>query len=171
MQTIKHGGLAGKARRVRGRNRAARLQACQMMHEYFDPDTEEVFRNRYIPIRGRAEFVPSALQENDNDMALEQPNSPGEQLQLSLAVGQQKPDRQTTRWATLKNKTSRPHGKREEVIRFPTRGGRTTPTQRNRASGEKYPAERLTLRGFLLGCAMGSAAAAVLLLMVRTAVG
>lgn len=172
MQAIKKNGLAGKARRVRRRNRAARLHACQMVHEYFEPDTEDLFRERYIPIRSRAEFVPSVLQDNDNETTLSQSINPGSQLQLPLTAEPHQPSPQKAPLSSRKDSMDQSHDKREAVVRFPATGGKAQPKRRSRLPYPSAPAkERLTLQGFLLGCAMGSAAAAVLLLMVRTAVG
>ena len=131
MQIVKHGGLSGKARRARDRNRAARLHAQQMIEEYLEPGTATRPRReqRYIPIRSRNEFLPSA---------------------------------------TLSDGTAEP------ATDVPVRIIRP---ERSPASPVLKPPEQLkrkgnfTFGGFLFGCAMGSAAAALVLLVVHTVTG
>src|SRR5256885_516947 len=53
-----HGGLAGKARRVRERGRVSRLYTQQWIDEYLDPQEQHEKLRRPIPIRARSEFLP-----------------------------------------------------------------------------------------------------------------
>ena len=54
-----YGGLSGKARRRRNRSRAQRLYTKQYIDEYLEPKAPS-HSDRYIPIRRRSEFLPSA---------------------------------------------------------------------------------------------------------------
>ena len=60
MENTRFNGLAGKARRVRKLNRVTRMYAQQMIDEYLYPESDSWRPERYIPIRGRSEFFPSA---------------------------------------------------------------------------------------------------------------
>lgn len=165
MKDVPRRSLAGKARRNHHRNRAIRLHARQWIDEHLASDTEEQVNERYIPIRGRSEFLPTVAQATQSSISHR-----GAQLQLPLSsttTGENA--RQAAAVAEPSSSPSTAPAK-DVAIRFPTRAkspaGRLfkPPVAYNRRT-------RFTLGGFLLGCAMGSAAAAMLLLVVRVVVG
>ena len=61
MRIETHRGLAGKARENHQRNRATRHFQGELITEYFEFQKDEPTRGRYIPIRRRSEFFPSAM--------------------------------------------------------------------------------------------------------------
>ncbi len=158
MENTRYNGLAGKARRARNLHRASRIYAQQMIDEYLYPELETTRPERVIPIRSRHEFLPSAA------FFREETSQPAKrQLELSLAGG------------TSSTKRSLPEPligilkftdavKRDSVIR-----PRKAPTQSTPQRTQKE--SPFTPRGFFFGCALGSAAAAVVLLVVQIAVG
>ncbi len=152
MQAVKHGGLSGKARRVRERNRAARLYARQLLENYLEPEGVDPGEARYIPIRGRKDFLPSIVQTGPVETSDRDP-----QLHLPLdAPGRTTPAR-------------KPEGPADGVIRFPRTDKRSmAPLFKPPEDFRRKP--EFTWRGFLVGCAMGSAAAAFFLLIVQTVV-
>ncbi len=143
MHTTEHGkrsqqpggrrGLSGKARRNRSRGRAARLYTQQMIDEYLEDKPGESRPKRFIPIRGRSEFLPSAKCPGS-----EVRDEPKRRSAIRLGSG-------------LSHPTNAP------VVRPP----------RQPQTPEQKVLETFTTRGFLYGCAMGSAAAAVVLLLVQ----
>lgn len=152
MEDARYNGLAGKARRARDLNRVTRMNAQQMIDEYLYPDSDTQQPERYIPIRGRSDFLPSAASISDEQAAPTQ-----QQLELPL----------TTAGAAAERSTSvdvADEPRRDSVIR-PLR----TPFEpRQRRKQKQSP---FTPGGFLFGCALGSAAAAMVLLVVQLAVG
>ena len=170
MQAVKHGGISGKARRVRHRNRAARLYTQQMIEEYLEPGGATMTSDRYIPIRGRSDFLPSVT-----------PNgglfSAGADSQLELPLTTDASDKPVARPAQPHR--SDPEQKSDtttdSAIRFPRDDRRTDEFDPRRLdpAGAKggRPAGTFTIGGFLVGCAIGSAAAALVLLVVQTAIG
>jgi hypothetical protein len=143
MQGTKHsrrskqpGGLSGKARRNRYKGRAARMYTQQMIDEFLEEGERESQHERYIPVRGRSEFLPSA-------------QCPGSEV--------------------------REEPKQRPAIRLGSPTGRTTtapvvrPARPPKETEPQEP-EAFTIRGFFYGCAMGSAAAAVILLLVQVVI-
>ena len=59
MEETRQRGLSGKARRVRERNRAARLNARRLIREYYEPEAPDQVSGRYIPIRHTTAFRPT----------------------------------------------------------------------------------------------------------------
>lgn len=167
MERVWQGGLSGKARRVRNRSRAARLHAQQMIEEYAEPDPLAGHRDRYIPIRGRSEFLPSVAQASV-------PAARPDRRQMELPFTSAAKTNVTVRPATVVSPAppcdTRP--KADAVIRPPCTAGKVgalpfkPPEQFGHARRRKY-----TISGFLVGCAMGSAAAAVALFVVRIVIG
>ncbi len=162
MQAVKHGGLSGKARRVRHRNRAARLHTQQMIEEYFEPGGATMTSDRYIPIRGRSDFLPSVTQ---HDGVL--PAGADSQLELPLTTSAS--DKSVARPEQEPDTTA------DAAIRFPRDDRRTAEFDPHRLDPARTkggrPAGTFTMGGFLVGCAIGSAAAALVLLVVQTAIG
>ena len=165
MKATPNQGLCGKARRVHYRNRAARLYARQRVDEYFEYDTAEPPGHRHIPIRGRSEFLPtvarverSAARANDGQL----------ELPLTTAGQADSAGRAVATTPTVPEREAGPT--KDVVIRFPSRSqspvGR--PFKPPMQFGQR---NRFTVGGFLLGCAMGSAAAAAVLLVIHVTVG
>lgn len=152
MENTRHNGLAGKARRARDLNRVTRMYAQQMIDEYLYPNSDTWRPERYIPIRGRSEFLPSAAFLNDEQAAPTQP-----QLELPLIAAPAAVER-----LTGVNVADEP--RRGSVIRPPRTLSQSTPWRKQKQSP-------FTPGGFLFGCALGSAAAAMVLLVVQLAVG
>ena len=165
MKAIPNLSLYGKARRSHHRNRAVRLYARQWIDEVLAPGAEEPTSERYIPIRGRREFLPTVAQAGRSSM------SSGD-AQLELPLSSTTTGGQAKRVATMADpaSSSSTTPAKDIAIRFPTRSkspaGRAfkPPMQFNKRT-------QFTLGGFLLGCAMGSAAAAMLLLVGHVVVG
>jgi len=161
MEDTRYNGLAGKARRTRDLNRVTRMYAQQMIDEYLYPDPDSGRPERYIPIRGRSEFLPSAAFISEDQDAPTQ-----RQLELPLiAAGtarENAPPYQTDERSTAVEVADEP--RRDSVIR-PLRA----PFQPMRRRKQKQ--SPFTPGGFLFGCALGSAAAAMVLLVVQLAVG
>ncbi len=161
MENTRYNGLAGKARRARDLNRVTRMYAQQMIDEYLYPDPDPVRPERYIPIRGRSEFLPSAA------FICEDQDAPAQrQLELPLSAAatarESSPPDLTVKRSTAVEVADEPL--RDSVIR-PLRAA-FPPMQRRKQKQSPF-----TPGGFLFGCALGSAAAAMLLLVVQLAVG
>ncbi|UCC29671.1 MAG: hypothetical protein JSU86_15885 [Phycisphaerales bacterium] len=165
MQAVKHGGLSGKARQVHCRNRASRLYQQQLIHEYLEPDAVGAGRHRYIPIRGRNEFLPSV-----GGTGVTTGRTRETQLELALTTAKKagRGDRTADTARTIPRPKAEPAADR--VIRFPrtARPGASPVLKLPEEFGRR---ERFTIGGFLIGCAMGSAAASLVLLVVHAAVG
>jgi len=157
MENAGYNGLAGKARRARDLSRASRMHAQQIIDEYLYPESDAWRPQRFIPIRGRSEFLPSAAFIREEPSTLTH-----RQLELPLAaaaVATLPSHDETTPERTLPEPVVQP---RDSVIRPPRTPFR--PIQRRK------PSSPFTPGGFLFGCALGSAAAAVVLLVVQLAV-
>lgn len=160
MRKQRRGGLSGKARKARNRRRAARLHSGQLIDEHLHPQGAAT---SYIPIRGRSEFLPSVVQVTDVKES---------ERQLEFALRRAEPSSATTkrgwRW---RGKTKQKAGSTaDRAIRF-GHGKAFDPRGFRPATGTPQLFGRgFTARGFLMGCAMGSAAAAVLLVVVHTAI-
>ncbi len=153
MRDASQGGLAGKARRAHHRSRAGRLCAQQQIADYLDPNPEpaELRDSRPIPIGHRREFVAS--------VAPEPVHRPDQQLELPL-----------TRAEPIAEGTIRITRKPLPVSKAGGAGGTNGQTVRQAAASRTRPTrsrETFSLWRFLGGCAMGSAAAAMILLIVQ----
>jgi len=147
MPTERRGGLSGKARKARYRNRAARLHANRLIEDYMEPETSQKSTIQHVPIRGRGDFLPSVAhigKVSDTD----------QQLELPL------------------DRTEERRTPTDQSVRFPADRARTfDPRVLEPAVGEQGGIlGDFTLRGFMMGCAMGSAAAALLLLVAHTTI-
>ena len=152
MENTRYNGLSGKARRARDLNRVTRMYAQQMIDEYLYPDSDTWRPERYVPIRSRSVFLPSVASISDDQDASTQ-----RQLELSLTTAGVAGVRSTG--AKVADET-----RRDFVIR-PQR----IPVQSKQLRKQKQ--SPFTPGGFLFGCALGSAAAAMVLLVVQLAVG
>jgi len=161
MENTRYNGLAGKARRARDLNRATRMYAQQMIDEYLYPDPKPLRPQRYIPIRSRSEFLPSAaFISEDQDAPIQR------QLELPLIAG----------GAARKSTTPDPSRERSTAVGVADEPRRDSVIRPLRASFQpvqrrKQKQSPFTPGGFLFGCALGSAAAAMVLLVVQLAVG
>ena len=167
MQNATYGGLAGRARKIRDRNRAERLYARQLIAECLDPEPLDPRRERFIPIRRCSDFLPSVA-----NVVLHQ--STGKERQLDLP------------WATSERAesagTSNGKGSRSrdltERVKDPVppgeqRSAPTKPKDVRRAIAQEIFAlnprarRNFSIHGFLYGCLLGGGAAAVILLGIR----
>ena len=154
-------GLAGKARRAHYRSRASRLYAQQLITEYLDPESERstVPYDRPIPIGHRREFLPSAAPVYHDAL--------GNQLELTLT------DVETITDGTIRivpagttaSATDLRRSKNGKTVRHV--GKQTHPGSQAGAPTQRALGQTFTLRGFLCGCAVGSAAAAIVLLLLQ----
>ena len=153
MRDASPGGLAGKARRAHHRSRAARLCAQQQIADYLDPKPEpaDLRRSRPIPIGHRRQFVAS--------VAPEPHQRAGQQLELPL-----------TRTEPVGEGTIRITRKPLTPARAGVASGKSSQTGQQAAASQAVPTgsrEPFSFWRFLGGCAMGSAAAAMILLIVQ----
>jgi len=159
MENTRYNGLAGKARRTRYLNRARRMYAQQMIEEYLYPEPDAWQTQRLIPIRGRAEFFPSAAFMGDEREARIQ-----QQLELPLIAAGAAREGTLADQAVERSTAVSDGPRRDSVIRPLKAPFQPTPRQKQKQSP-------FTPGGFLFGCALGSAAAAMVLLVVQLAVG
>lgn len=160
------GGLSGKARRNRSRGRAFRFQAQQMIDEFLESEPQPSHSDRYIPIRGRSDFLPSAKCPGSEAKggavdARSQPEAHSKPIKRpAIKPASRSGNDPQQCYALVSSKGPlRERLKLDLPVIRPPR-----PPQK-----PEQPAEpvNFTVRGFLYGCAMGSAAAAVLLLLVQ----
>ena len=124
-------------------------------------DSDDQTTERYIPIRGRSEFLPTVAQGDPSPL-----RSDNSQLELPLSAAASAEAGERT--AAMEQPPASPA--KDVALRFPTRT--RLPAGRQYKPPMRFDNRpRFTIGGFLLGCAMGSAAAAVLLMMVRVVVG
>jgi len=137
------------------------MYAQQLIEEYLYPEPATRRPERYIPIRSRSEFLPSAAFISEDQDA---PTQRQLDLPLIVAGGAREcalPE-QTVEQLTAVEVADKP--RRDSVIRPPK--APFQPTQRHKQKQSPF-----TPGGFLFGCALGSAAAAMVLLVVQLAVG
>ena len=163
MPRVRQGGLAGKERKTHVRTRASRSHSQQLINDFFEPDPDTVRSQRDIPVRGRSEFLPSLTYHNGAGSA----RAP-QQLELPLAsTGKSTPsDGQAG--------VQPPAAERSTAEATPgTREPSTVPFPRQvlRRLESSKQTKPFTASGFLLGCALGSAAAAMILLVIRVTIG
>lgn len=183
MQTERKGALAGRARRARFRKRAARLHAQCLIDEFHEPDPSERRSSRHIPIRGRSDFLPAVAIGSSIVMNRSNANKGDSQLNLPLRHAADTKKRAVVASShQAKNeprlvgfddlpKTEAESGKSEEsAIRFTKpRGPNYDLFNLRRFDAPRR--EPATLGGFLTGCALGTAAASLLLLVLHTVIG
>lgn len=147
MSTERRGGLSGKARKARYRHRAARLHSNKLIEDYLEPEKSQRPAKQHVPIRGRGDFLPSVAHIGNV-------SETNQQLELPL-------DR-TEEHRTPTNRS----------IRFPADRAKTFDPRALKPAGDERGGmlSDFTLRGFMMGCAMGSAAAALLLLVAHTTI-
>ena len=169
------GGRAGKARQKHHFERFAQREAEEAIEDFLAVHDSSTGSERIIPVRRRAEFIPTAVDECDDSAA-----GPGfEQLGFDFdpdlePARNPEADREYARWAARAaaavadpSTTEQPDRPAAEPIVFrPQVAQPATAVGRQPAS----PAQPFSLRGLLTGCAIGAAAAAVLLLVIRVLV-
>jgi len=167
MSATSTGGLCGKARQQRVRRRAARLYAQKLVDEYFEPPLMEPRIERHVPIGGRSEFLQSVAPPSAPDSFARADEWSSEERAVKLALPLGDGDRQAELALSFGADTSNDAGEPPAVLLVkrakPELGARST-IGHGRGTSSSY-----TFGGFLLGCAMGSAAA-VMMLMVAQAV-
>lgn len=166
MEDVYSVGLSGKARKIRKRRRAACLRAQQMIEEYLEPQEQAPSRFGSIPIRGRGEFLPTVAGATTLPTA-----RTASQLELPLdsSKGSRVAEKPPGAGRTARSETRAPS---DAPIRFPgapDSKARFSPMAKGPRSDHRRAA--FTVKGFLVGCAMGTAAAAVALLVLQTLTG
>lgn len=161
MAEMRQKGLSGKARRVRERNRAARLNAKRMIQEYYEPEAADQTPDRSIPIRHATAFRatvaisrPTMAQRIPGKKAIVKATSRGAQ---GDARRQSVADRE--RSATQPSKALR--------LSCTSPASYAATSARAAIFGRR---QTFRLGGFLLGCVMGTAAASVLLICMHTVI-
>lgn len=155
----------GKARHVHHRSRSARLQARGAIHEFLEPEPDlgYIQVERSIPIRRRNDFLQGVAIGNDGlGKAGKGDDSTGgrsgPQLELTFHGEERRVEEPfVTAGARepLREKLS---------IESSSAVGRSEAEQRANRNGA------FTVGGFVYGCALGSAAAAAILMVVQLAV-
>ena len=162
MEETRRKGLSGKARRVRERNRAARLHARRMIQEYYEPEAKETATGRYVPIRHTTEFRPTVAISKSTRIH----KSPGAMViaKATPRTSKKSPRRQSA--PTRGHSDARP----AKALRLSctSRDGYKATIDRAAIFGRR---QTFRLGGFLFGCALGTAAASVLLICVNTVIG
>ncbi len=175
------GGLHGKARQNKVKNRAWRLQSQQMIEEFVHPQQRSTNDMRQIPINRRGEFSPTApVMGSIYGVGTEQ------ELELVYSTEMQEEEKDSGLFNEAFALVS-PSTSEESAITF---SAPTSAAQRDKKNGnvehqerkalfdkqqeqttslgaETETLENFTAGGFVFGCALGTAAAAVLLMMVR----
>ena len=156
------GGLSGKARRRRHRSRSQRLFAKQLVDEYLEPKSFSR-GDRYIPIRRRSEFLPSAPLPDGVAFVRKEPEGEsraGSDDHAERLVGARAAQRKAAGAIRFGAFATRMTSRATDRVREDCANKATAPTV----------ASSFTPRGFAYGCLFGSAAAAVILLVVQVAV-
>jgi hypothetical protein len=148
-----------------------RLSTRQMIQEYLEPELFESQPPRFIPIRARSEFLPSAMELADVPVAAAFAHQPYERradedaTATPPAIPVIKPKR------TARPVEPQQHSWKNVVIRFPGRSEAPIDAPKSPAAPQTDVDQPFRMTGFLLGCAMGSVAAALVLLVARIAIG
>lgn len=171
MEATHRGGLCGKARNNRHRRRVERMHAQQMLEEYFGEEEDEIeVRSRHVPVRGRAEFLPTLDSWSRDDQTIET----GSQLELTLTAESSPRERASSECLVLAADES---ASKADVTTCTTDATKpivipspywARPRPAFQPRGGREAARTFDLRRFAYGCALGSAAAAAILLLVST---
>lgn len=169
MPAIKERRLSAKARRAEKRHRAARIHQQELIDDEFHPEPSPYEHTKNIPIGSRSEFLPSACHDTSTVE-----DSPMRRTGLVVVRKERsvnaRPERRTI--------FTKPNGYQKPAKNSPTPEFAFTPlpratTARTRmglGSQDGWLAE-FSVRRFAVGCALGSAAASGVLLLVQTLVG
>jgi hypothetical protein len=168
MEEVKRGGLAGKARRSRKKNRAARLRTHQLIMDYLDSEpvsgSEPV--DRVIPIR-----------RNRNALSLSPPSfqhfALASEPRSDIPLDESKPVREeeACRITARSDRSDSPNLSAHTNTAAPVSVPATDSGSLRLVAPDAEPRARFTIRGFVYGCALGAAAAAVCLLVLQATVG
>ena len=161
MRNTPNQGLAGKARRSRHRSRASRLHHQHLIEEYLGGSERLLDSGSDRPIRigHRPEFLPSAELGLDASGAgqLELPLITPEAIEAGAVITI--PKEKSASLAAL------------EAATLATQSSPATPVHElSSVAVTGSGADEFSIRGLLVGCAMGSAAAAMILMMFRVLV-
>ncbi len=174
------GGLQGKARQNKVRNRAWRLHSQQMIEEFVDPKTN-LKGGRQIPVKRRGEFTPSAPvmgskygvgteQELELVYSTENDDEVSDTGLFDDAFALVSPEASEESAITFSAPTNAAQREKENASVEPDERQALFADRQNKATPvgiEARAEDDFTVGGFAIGCAMGTAAAAVLLMMVR----
>ena len=152
MRNERKGGLCGKARQHKHRTRGLDMMTQEMISEYLYEDEEVTEQERYIPIGRRSEFVPTAADTTAAGNQLELPFDTREDDE-ALCFPRRSADRPRQHDADRAEQAAAPD------------------TQRATAACTPPNVTRTNWRGLMFGCLVGGAAAAVVLMMIRVALG
>ena len=150
MQGVTYGGLSGKARQVHKRRCASRVHTQQLIDDYLEPAPARTWQRsgRAIPIHHRYEpFLPSS--HAFEHVAFGHDG----QLDLPFAGPATGPEH-AVRMVPVRPHEGEPAAKGEFRAQSVGAG--------------KGLAPQFTIRGFLCGCAVGAAAAAIVLMVLQT---
>lgn len=169
MPAIKERRLSAKARRVEKRHRAAQIHQQELIDDELHPKPSPYEHTKDIPIGNRSEFLPSACYE-----------TPTVEVSPTRRPGLVVVRKELSAHARGEGRTvlSKPNGRQKPAKNFPTPEFAFTPLPRaptgrsrlSRASQNGW-LEEFSVRRFAVGCAVGSAAASGVLLLVQTLVG
>lgn len=168
MQATYHGGLTGKARTIKTRNRIERIRAQQLLDEYFDAEDDDQPR-QHVRLGSRADFLPTADSWTNESAGFET----GGQFELSLeavATNEIEGDfREEEAGASAAAETVLEAEPKQAVKVIPTPYW-AKPKLTFQPQGTREVAKSFDVRRFLCGCALGTAAAAAILMIVSTVV-
>lgn len=166
MKDPRPGGLHGKARRARSRSRAARLHAQRSIAELDGDDKEMLFARREIPLGRRNDFFPSVVFSTSTGQDDYEWHGIGTQLQLPLSVLDVPGTGEHGGGIGQVPTRTRNPDHDSDIIRL----HRTGRTPMFKQPEQMRDPQQVTLGGFLLGCAMGTAAAGLVLVVLRATV-
>lgn len=185
MHSTPQHGLAGKARRIRDVTRSHRLYSQQLIEEYLDWESGEEEPERFIPIKRAGEFLPSvevvpASSSDDSGAGqFEFVHTPSGAIVEEVATAPQlvglvdvkpvsrKPVERVGSKPTVPiSKTDDPVKvqSKSTVIPVAEKPGVIRPVRaRTSALPVASPKETLSTQGLLIGCAIGTVGAGILL--------
>lgn len=168
MQATYHGGLTGKARSIKFRNRVERIRAQQLLDEYFDEDGEDRPRP-HIRFGRRSDFLPAVDDWTSDSATFET----GDQLELSL-VGEKAQEQSAAATSNSQAATAIPDTAIDPAPKPATKvipaSYWARPKIAFQPAGGRNVSKSFDPKRFLVGCALGSAAAAAILMIVSTVV-
>jgi hypothetical protein len=145
------------------------MYAQQLLEEYFDPDLIADRRDRYIPIRSRSEFLPAVTvwrdECNEDDTGFAQ------EVQFELPLDAGAPARADLCDAGMKVPATQAKPVELRQVNEKPPMGWARPKVSFQPLPRRNPRGGFDPKRFLYGCLLGSAAAAVVLLMVSVVFG
>lgn len=180
------GGYSGKARKNRDRSRAARFDVQHMLDEFSDLNDGDEKHDRFIPIGRRSEFLPTVMESSERSDETRQQvdlplTSPRDAAESHKEIAGSAPDvirmnrrdtsggQEGTCGSTCGPKPTAVISTRPAPRLVPHS---PEPRTRPKSSITVNPLGDLLKRtgGLMYGCAIGSAAAAMILLVLRVAI-